>query len=131
MRHYSEEINHADGLIHFIQQRGGQVVLYDIEKPPNKWSDVENIVKTAFELEKDNYNALFKINNLANEHCDVSTSEFIESVYLTEQLKDQKDLADLLTKVKYALESKTIHLLDYNIEQAETEQSKYNSKMKT
>lgn len=115
-----EEMQHAQMLMKFQNDRGGRIVLQDIKKPAkNEWGNGLEALEAALELEKTVNQALLDLHKIADEHNDsnVSTTlslhsmpshshlssqmtDFIEGNFLKEQVEAIKELGDHITNLK-------------------------------
>ncbi|KAH9491209.1 fts3-like protein [Dermatophagoides farinae] len=89
---------------HFIQlqnQRGGHIVLDDIQKPiEHRWSSGLEAMNAAMELEKTMNQSLLDLHSLASKHNDPHFADFIESHYLDEQVEVIKKLSTFITNLE-------------------------------
>lgn len=96
-----EERGHAEKLLHYLNMRGGRVVLGDIKKPAvDEWGTALNAVESALELEKTVNQSLLDLHKLAGEANDPNMCDFIENHFLHEQVESIKELADFVTNLK-------------------------------
>jgi len=96
-----EEREHAEKLMKFQNQRGGRIVLQDVQKPSvEEWGTGLNAIQAALDLEKTVNQALLDLHKVANEHGDANMCDFLETHYLTEQVEAIKELADHVTNLK-------------------------------
>ena len=88
-----EEKEHAEKFMKFQNQRGGVVVLKDIETPKqNEWKTGIEGLHHALQLERDVNDALLKLHAVADEAKDYQMADFIEGNYLHEQVEAIKEL---------------------------------------
>jgi len=96
-----EEREHAEKLMKFQNQRGGRIVLQNIQKPPqDEWVSGLAALEAALELELAVNQSLLRIHGIAGGHSDPQMCDFIETHYLTEQVEAIKELGDLITQAK-------------------------------
>ena len=83
-----EEREHAEKLMKFQNQRGGRVLLQPIMKPAqDQWGSPLEALQAALELEKSVNQALLNLHKVADSHTDPQMCDFIESEFLTEQVR--------------------------------------------
>ena len=83
-----EEREHAEKLMKFQNQRGGRVVLQPVMKPAqDTWGTPLDALQAALELEKSVNQALLNLHKVADSHTDPQMCDFIESEFLTEQVR--------------------------------------------
>merc|ERR1712038_1287870 len=98
-----EERGHAMKLIHYQNMRGGRVVFQDIAKAKtDDWSSALKAVEAQLELEKAVHESLLILHKKASEHDDAQLTDFLEGEYLKEEVEAQKEIGDLITKMKRA-----------------------------
>jgi len=96
-----EEREHAEKLMKFQNQRGGRVVLQNIQKPDREeWESGLQAMQTALALEKNVNQSLLDLHKLADSHGDSQFCDWIESNFLTEQVEAIKELSDHITNLK-------------------------------
>ena len=71
----SEELQHAQTLMSYQNDRGGRIVLSDITKPAkSEWGTGLEAMQTALELEKTANQALTDLQKIADTHGDFHVS---------------------------------------------------------
>jgi len=96
-----EEREHAEKLMKFQNQRGGRIVLQNIQKPErDEWGTGLDAMQAALALEKNVNQSLLDLHKLADSHGDAQMTDFIEGNYLTEQVEAIKELSDYCTNLK-------------------------------
>jgi len=96
-----EEREHAEKLMKFQNQRGGRIVLQNIQKPErDEWGSGLEAMQAALALEKNVNQSLLDLHKLADSHTDAQMTDFIEANYLTEQVEAIKELSDYVTNLK-------------------------------
>jgi len=109
-----EERTHAMKFIDYQNMRGGRVVFQDISKAKvDDWSSAVNAVEASLELEKKVHESLLELHKVASAHDDAQLTDFLEGEFLKEQVEAQKEIGDLLTKMKRGADSAVLlHMLD-------------------
>ena len=59
-----------------------------------------NAVEASLELEQDIHKSLLELHATANKHGDPQMGDFIASEFLKEQVEAEKEISDLITKMK-------------------------------
>jgi len=96
-----EEREHAERFMKFQNQRGGRIVLQNIQKPPqDSWENGLTALEAALELEKSVNQSLLELHQLAAHHGDPQMNDFLETHYLTEQVEAIKQLSDMITNYR-------------------------------
>lgn len=94
-----EEIMHAMKIYDYVNERGGQVILKQIEGPKTEWS----APLAAFE---DAYKHELKVTGLINNLVEISTSEKDNATnaflqwFVTEQVEEESSVDDVVQKLK-------------------------------
>ncbi|XP_075399205.1 ferritin, mitochondrial [Tenrec ecaudatus] len=95
LRLSGEETEHAQKLMWLQNQRGGQICLEDIKKPDlDNWGNGLKAMECALLLEKTVNQALLDLHALASGKRDPHLCDFLETHYLTDQVKSIKELGD-------------------------------------
>jgi len=112
-----EEREHAQKFIDYQNMRGGRVVFQNIQKPnTDDWTSALDAVESSLELEKSVHESLLALHRNADEQSDAQLTDFLEGEYLKEQVEAQKEIGDLITKMKRAGESVGLHIIDKELQ---------------
>merc|ERR1712126_178405 len=113
-----EEHQHAKKLIEYQNKRGGRVVFQDISKAKSDdWSSALNAMETSLELEKQVHESLLELHKVADSHADANLTDFIEGEYLKEQVDAQKEIGDLIAKMKRTQDMPVLlHIIDKELQ---------------
>jgi len=113
-----EERQHAMKLIDYQNKRGGRVVFQDIAKAKtDNWSSALNAMEASLELEKQVHESLLELHKCADAHGDANLTDFVEGEYLNEQVAAQKEIGDLITKMKKTVsEPVLLHIIDKELQ---------------
>merc|ERR1712121_152559 len=103
-----EEREHAMKFITYQNMRGGRVVFQDISKA--------NADEAPLDLEKKVHEALLDLHKEADSQNDAQLTDFIEGEYLKEQVEAQKEIGDLITKMKRAGDTLGLHIIDKELQ---------------
>uniref|UniRef100_A0A8D2HNJ0 Ferritin n=1 Tax=Urocitellus parryii TaxID=9999 RepID=A0A8D2HNJ0_UROPR len=88
-----EEREHAEKLMKLQNQQGGRIFLQDVKKPDwDDWESGLNAMECALHLEKSVNQSLLELHILATDKNDPHSCDFIETLYLNEQVKSTKEL---------------------------------------
>jgi len=108
-----EEREHAMKFIQYQNMRGGRVVFQDIPKAPSdEWGSAVEAVTATLKLEKTVHESLLSLHKVASDHNDAQLTDFLEGEFLKEQVEAQKEIGDLLTKLKRAGDGVGLHIID-------------------
>ena len=95
-----EELEHAEKLMKYQNQRGGRIVLQDIKRPDkDEWGSGLNAMQVALVLEKTVNQSLLELHKIAEGHNDAQMQDFLEQNYLQEQVEAIKELGDYVTNL--------------------------------
>ncbi len=96
----AEEVSHAMKFYNFIHDRGGTVVFDAIDKPPARYNGIEDVFQKTLEHEKIVTDSINNLYALALEVRDNASVIFLEW-FVTEQVEEEKNVTDILGKLKY------------------------------
>ena len=94
-----EEISHAMKLYGFLNDRGEQVILAQIGKPPSKFASPQDVFKKSLAHEKGVTATINKLYDLANKVKDTPAIVILQW-YITEQVEEEKSATVVLEKLK-------------------------------
>ncbi|XP_046328230.1 soma ferritin-like [Haliotis cracherodii] len=96
-----EEREHAEKFMQFQNQRGGRIVLQNVQKPErDEWGSGLDAMQAAHALEKNVNQALIDLHGVADTHNDAHMADFIEEEFLKEQVESIKQISDYITTLK-------------------------------
>jgi len=108
-----EEREHAEKLIKYQNMRGGRVVFKPIAEPNvTEWESALKAVTASLELEQTVHKSLLELHACADKHNDPQMTDFLEGEYLKEQVEAEKEISDLISKMKRAGEGVGLHIID-------------------
>lgn len=85
----------AEETLAYQNQRGGRIVLQDIQKPSTvAWNDGLAAMHTAIEVEKLINQAALDLHGLADQHQDAQLSDWVESNFLQQKVEIIKKIGD-------------------------------------
>jgi len=93
-----EELMHAMKIYDFINQRGGRVVLSQIEAPPIEWSSSVEVFEETLKHEQ-------KVTGLINDLVEVALSEHDHATniflqwFVTEQVEEEENVGNVLQQL--------------------------------
>ena len=73
-------------------------------------------VEASLELEQTVHKALLELHAIADKHNDPQMTDFIEGECLKEQVDAEKEIADLITKMKGVGEGVGLHIIDKELQ---------------
>ena len=113
-----EERGHAMKLISYQNRRGGRVVFQDVCKlSTQEWNSALHAIECQLELEQSIHKALLELHKVAGSHGDAQLSDFIEGHYLKEQVEAEKEVGDLISKMKrLGSEGLGLHIIDKELQ---------------
>ena len=82
-----------------------------------EWNSAAHAIECQLELEQTVHKALIELHKVADGHGDAQLCDFIESEYLAEQVTAEKEVGDLLTKMKRTgSEGLGLHIIDKELQ---------------
>jgi ferritin len=109
-----EEQTHANRLISYVLDRGGEVDLQAIQSPNKSFGSALEVFSRALEQEEANTKAIYELYELAKDRNDYSTVAALQW-FLDEQVEEEKVMGESLGLVRFAGEDKSA-LLSLNRE---------------
>jgi len=95
-----EELAHAEGLIQFVNTRGGRVILTAIDAPKKEWRSVLEVFADAYEHESKVVTVkINKLVDLAIKEKDHAFNQFLQW-YVAEQVEEEDNTSTLVRKLK-------------------------------
>ncbi|KAJ6871461.1 ferritin [Populus alba x Populus x berolinensis] len=100
-----EEREHAEKFMKYQNIRGGKVVLHSILKPVSEFEhgdkgDALYAMELALSLEKLTNEKLLNLHKVADKNNDPQLQDFIDSVFLKEQVESIKKIAEYVTQLR-------------------------------
>merc|ERR1711994_580595 len=113
-----EEHQHAKKLIEYQNKRGGRVVFQNIDKPrTDNWASALSALEASLDLEKKVHESLLELHRVADSHGDANLTDFVEGDFLKEQVEAQKEIGDLITKMKKTTADPVLlHIIDKELQ---------------
>jgi ferritin len=112
-----EELAHAMKFYDYIVQRGGRVLLADIEAPDTQWESPQAAFEQVYEHEKMVTGLINSLVDLALEISDHASNNFLQW-YVAEQVEEEESASGVLQKIKMAGESGSgLYMLDGELAQ--------------
>ena len=100
-KQYAEELEHAMRIVRYALEVGGTVALDGVAKPKTDYKNVEGIVATALQNEKDITAKINDLVALADKEKDYATRSFLQW-FVDEQVEEISTMSELLNLVKLA-----------------------------
>jgi len=95
-----EEVLHAMKFFDFLNERGSRVVLEAIDKPLAKFSSIKDVFEKTLKHEQKVTASINDLYALAKKVNDRAACIFLQW-FITEQVEEEKNPADILGKLKY------------------------------
>jgi ferritin len=110
-----EEMSHAMKLYDYVTDRGGQVTLEAIQKPPAEYKSALDIFRKVLEHEQHVTASIHKLYAQAVKENDYA-SQIVLQWFVTEQVEEEKNATAIVEQFKAVGESKTsIMMLDRHL----------------
>lgn len=112
-----EELMHADKMFDYVNDIGGKVILNEIPKPPNEFSNAQEIFEKALDHERLVTKSIFNIVKAANDESDFATTSFLQW-FINEQVEEEASASLLVTKIKMVKDNPSaLYLFDQELAQ--------------
>lgn len=97
----SEEREHAQKLVDYVNLRGGTVSAVNVDMPSTAtWMSVLDALQAALALEHRVTNRLHELHRLADDNHDPQMADFLEQEFLSEQVRSIDQLQRLITQLQ-------------------------------
>jgi ferritin len=107
---FQEEQQHAFKFIHHVQERGGQVILEAIQKPPSAWASNMAAFKQVLEHEQFVTASITALYETALAEKDYP-AQILLQWYIAEQVEEEKNAADIIAQLEMIDERGTAVLM--------------------
>jgi len=98
-----ERREHAEKLMKFQNQRGGRIVLQNIQKPErDEWGSGLESMQTALAIERNVNQAVMDLHKVAEDHGDSQMTDFLEGQFMHHYVEKIKTVSDHISNLKRA-----------------------------
>ena len=94
-----EELDHAMKLYDYVFQKGGRVILGEIEEPKKEYESMVDVFETGLAHERIVTSKIYAITDIATEEREHATMSFLKW-FIDEQVEEENNFNSLLKKVK-------------------------------
>ena len=94
-----EELDHAMKLYDYVFQKGGRVILGEIEEPKKEYESMVDVFETGLAHERIVTSKIYAITDIATEEREHATMSFLKW-FIDEQVEEENNFSSLLKKVK-------------------------------
>ena len=94
-----EELDHATKLYDYVFQKGGRVILGEIEKPKEQYNSMVDVFETGLAHERLVTSKIYAITDIATEEREHATMSFLKW-FIDEQVEEENNFSSLLKKIK-------------------------------
>ncbi|MDP8232161.1 MAG: ferritin [Candidatus Zophobacter franzmannii] len=109
---YQEESFHAMKLFEYVVERGGKIVLQQIDQPDNEFESVTKIFELTLEHERFITGCINNLMNVAIEEKDHAAKSFLQW-YIDEQVEEEANADKLLQTIKMVKANPhTLYMMD-------------------
>jgi len=105
-----EETEHAMKFFHFIQDRGGRVVLQAIDQPPVQFQSPLQVFEQALDHEQQVTSLIHRLYGLAVQEQDYASQTFLQW-FVTEQIEEEKNAHLIVEQLKLSGDSRAALLM--------------------
>ena len=99
-KQYSEEMEHAEKFIDYLYERGARVIIPDIAKPKESYSDALEVFKTAYNHEQYVTSRIYKLVDLAISEKDYATQSMLKW-FVDEQMEEEDNTGGIVSKLEF------------------------------
>ncbi len=94
-----EELMHGMKIYDYTLERGGRVLLQEVEAPPTEWDSALEVFKAAHAHEQLMTKRVNELANLAQAEKDNATNNLMQW-FVTEQVEEEATVDDIVQKIK-------------------------------
>lgn len=95
----NEEVAHAMKLFHFVNDRGGRIILETIDQPPIEFQSPLAVFEQALEHERKVTASIHRIYDIATKESDYPTQVMLHW-FIEEQVEEEKSAGDIVGLLK-------------------------------
>ena len=107
-----EELDHAMKFYDYVFQKGGRVILGEIEEPQKEYESMIDVFETGLEHERIVTSRIYDITDIATEEREHATISFLKW-FIDEQVEEEDNFSSLLKKVKRCVNNPAaLYMLD-------------------
>ena len=99
-KQYSEEVEHAEKFISYLYERGARVIIPDVAKPKDSYSDALEAFKTAYAHEQYVTSRIYKLVDLAISEKDYATQSMLKW-FVDEQMEEEDNTSGIVAKLEF------------------------------
>lgn len=99
-KQYKEEVEHAEKFISYLYERGARVIIPDIAKPKETYTDAIEVFKTAYAHEQYVTSRIYKLVDLAVSEKDYATQSMLKW-YVDEQMEEEDNTGGIVSKLEF------------------------------
>ena len=111
-KQYKEEVEHAEKFIDYLYERGARVIIPDIAKPKENYSDALDVFRTAYAHEQYVTSRIYKLVDMAVEEKDYATQSMLKW-YVDEQLEEEDNTGSIVSKLEFlGKDNHSLYIID-------------------
>ena len=99
-KQYNEEVEHAEKFMNYLYERGARVIIPDVAKPKESYTDALEVFKTAYEHEQYVTSRIYKLVDLAVSEKDYATQSMLKW-FVDEQLEEEDNTGGIVAKLEF------------------------------
>ncbi|MBQ9595413.1 MAG: ferritin [Synergistaceae bacterium] len=111
-KQYKEEVEHAEKFIDYLYERGERVIIPDIAKPKESYTDALEVFKTAYAHEQYVTSRIYKLVDLAVSEKDYATQSMLKW-FVDEQMEEEDNTGSIVAKFELLGNDKhSVYMID-------------------
>lgn len=111
-KQYKEEVEHAEKFIDYLYERGARVIVPEIAKPKDNYTDALEVFRTAYSHEQYVTSRIYKLVDMASAEKDYATLSMLKW-YVDEQMEEEDNTGGIVSKLEFLGGDKhSIYLVD-------------------
>ena len=99
-KQYKEEVEHAEKFIDYLYERGARVIIPEIAKPKDTYTDALEVFRTAYAHEQYVTSRIYKLVDLAVSEKDYATQSMLQW-FVDEQMEEEDNTGGIVSKLEF------------------------------
>ena len=99
-KQYREEVEHAEKFINYLYDRGARVIIPDVAKPKDNYTDALEVFKTAYAHEQYVTSRIYALVDLAVSEKDYATQSMLKW-FVDEQVEEEDNTSGIVNKLEF------------------------------
>lgn len=99
-KQYKEEVEHAEKFISYLYERGARVIVPEIARPKESYTDALDAFRTAYNHEQYVTSRIYKLVDMATSEKDYATMSMLKW-FVDEQVEEEDNTSGIVAKLEF------------------------------